>query len=394
MQFGVFSPDRQCTATYLRAHAPPSLLQHGIASFGCSATRGVCKHLGTALDGRAVVTILLVCIALLADRFVRGTCVRATTSVALLALIAASWGLLDPATILRPPTSTKLQRLPRFVGVVDDARWQAYLMRVYGKTFSLAPTEALDLDDFDIFYLDWLAAAGIDVWAYELASDDCCVSLGYIHTPNTTLWRRLHPVHRPFATVAAHTHIEVMHCFHATYERGYWTYHARGSGVWLDTGATIVFEDHDSGNANALAPQQTNRSARMGGAEMLDFSHRHGFDSYQYRRAEYECAAHEVVFARGRGDDVCGGAALRAGFRAEREHKCDPRLRCVRQDVEVPWDGGGGEPRAGRHTGAGHKAHAAHEARRRGGGTGGNSSSSSPGRRSSLRPSLPIHHPS
>lgn len=334
----------RCTSNYLRTHALPealpSWLRLLVASFGCSSARGVCRHLGFALDGRVVVTFLVAFAALLVARrtSVGGIRVRTAAMAALATLVAAAWGVFEggAAIVLSAPMSTvKLQRLPRFVGVVDDLRWLAYLTHVYGE-FALAPTEVLDLDEFDLFYLHWLAAAGIDIWAYELASDDCCVSLGFIHTPNTTLFRRLNPVRRPYASVHAHTPIEVMHCFHADYERGYWIYMARGSGVWLNTGATIVFNDHDQ--ANAVALESWSAPARGLGSPMLNFMQRHRFDSYQFRRAEFACAPHEIVFAAGRGNEVCGGAPLRAGFRAEREHRCDSSRRCIRQDQDSPTE--------------------------------------------------------
>lgn len=219
---------------------------------------------------------------------------------------------------------TEARSLPRFVSRVSDARWNRYLKRVYGNDFSLTEGEVLDLGAFDFFYLDFAEASGLDLTDFALAGS-CSTGTGIFQPPRTlrrnlksACWRRKDkkgyphdpcPGARGFVPTLPNTWVEVTHCALRSYEREYWTYRSRGSGIWLNTQRTIVYRDHDDGRGN--------ESWRA-------------FDSRQYVMPEYPCAPMEVVFAHGHGAETCGGiTGLRRGFRAEHPFLCNASNSCL-----------------------------------------------------------------
>lgn len=334
---------QHCTAAYLQATAPPTSVQRLITRLSCSPSHGLCKLLGTSIDGRLWLVIGALAILVLTRRRIQESQQRLLVASTLVLLFLASIRSSD-ISFQRTP---KRERLPSFVGPhIGDARWRAYLHRVYG-SFSLLAGEKLDLDAFTFFYLDWLLEAGIDISKYEIGSDECCSSNSFIKS-NGTLWRGLQRADHPYNMSKSDTWVEIMHCFHANWERGYWTYRARGSGVWMHTGASIVLRDHDSGHASALASWAPKK------LHMADFAERHSFDSYQYLQPEYNCAPMELIFTHGDGNKVCGGATLRAGFRADHVYdQCNPSHQCIRdasQPAQRPPRHGGGRERFGSHS--------------------------------------------
>lgn len=248
-----------------------------------------------------------------------------TTFHHLLALVAFCIQLCLRSEKSVGPFTATARRLPRFVSHVDDVRWKHYLQLVYGNAFKLSDREVLDLDGFEFFYLDYAAASGLNLSDYAL--DGSCPTATTIFQPERTLrrnlkracWRRVdkkgYP-HSPcqgergFAPTASHTWVEVTHCALRSYETDYWTYRSRGSGIWLNTGRTVVYRDHDESRGN--------RSWTS-------------FHSRQYAMPEYRCAPMEIVFTGPRGANVCGGiTGLRHGFHAEHPFLCNASNACLR----------------------------------------------------------------
>lgn len=220
--------------------------------------------------------------------------------------------------------SSPERTLPRFVTRVDDPRWKNYLQRVYGPDFGLHDGEALDLNEFDFLYVDWMVLSGLQPESFALGDKKCATrsdifqaDLTLRRNLRTTCWNRFdsngYP-HDPcggtvFSPIPPHTWVEVTHCAVRSWERAYWTYKSRGSGIWLNTGRTIVYRDHDASNGNDTWTE---------------------FDSRQYLMPEYRCAPMEIVFSNAHGAETCGGiVGLRQGFRADRPMRCNVSNACL-----------------------------------------------------------------
>ena len=215
--------------------------------------------------------------------------------------------------------------LPRFVTRVDDPRWKNYLHRVYGPDFGLNDGEALDLNKFDFLYVDWMVSSGLQPEWFALG-DKKCATRSDIFQPDLTLRRNLRTAcwnrfdskgyphdpcggHTVFTPIPPHTWVEVTHCSVRSWEREYWTYKSRGSGIGLNTGRTIVYRDHDASKGNDTWTQ---------------------FDSRQYLMPEYRCAPKEIVFTNAHGAETCGGiTGLRQGYRADRPMRCNASNACL-----------------------------------------------------------------
>lgn len=228
--------------------------------------------------------------------------------------------------LLRSRSTDGRRRLPRFTSVIDDTKWESYLKMVYGDTFALPENETLDVDDFDFFYLDFLEASGLNIEEFSLSSSGCNTRTD-VFQPDRTLRRNLKNVcwnridsrgypHDPcvdaqgFVPTPSNTWVEVTHCAVRDWEELYWTYRSRGSGIWLNTGETVVYQDHDTSGWNIEKWR--------------------GLDSLQYIMPEWACAPMEMVFTNGRGAETCGGiSGLREGGKAERPFTCNASHKCL-----------------------------------------------------------------
>ena len=74
---------------------------------------------------------------------------------------------------------------------------------MYGNV-TLGPDEVLDIDEFQIFYVD-CCRMPTSTSGYDLANDECCTELGSMHTSNTTLGRGLHSMKTVYTRWRGHT---------------------------------------------------------------------------------------------------------------------------------------------------------------------------------------------
>ena len=118
---------QHCTAAYLQATAPPTSVQRLITRLSCSPSHGLCKLLGTSIDGRLWLVIGALAILVLTRRRIQESQQRLLVASTLVLLFLASIRSSD-ISFQRTP---KRERLPSFVGPhIGDARWRAYLHRV------------------------------------------------------------------------------------------------------------------------------------------------------------------------------------------------------------------------------------------------------------------------
>ena len=271
----------------------------------------------------------------------------------------------------RTTSAWSLVSLPRFVGEVLQPSWACYLARVYGEPVRLRANEELDVSKFEILYLPALASCGIDVqryllpglrWPYSTESSDkrCCLPRGAIRLNGALT---LGPRRLFFAALPEQSWVEITHCSRGLVEAGYWAYAQRGSGVYMNTGRTIGFDQHRAALRGVLAPTGACHStgcndSRVGGRD--DFwktmhllrteLEARGYDSVQFLRSEvYGLSPMELFLTGVSGTHVCGPSAgsvdsrllLRSGFRASRVFRCDPQANCtVPQTALQPMDRG------------------------------------------------------
>lgn len=250
------------------------------------------------------------------------------------------------------------QTLPRFIGKILDRKWACYLEHVYGESVLLRAGEVLDVSKFEILYTHILSECDINVEVYKLPGRKppyspssgrkrCCTPKGAIHF-NSVLTLGYGQF---FAPLPEHTWVEITHCTRGLVEAGYWVYALRGSGVYMNTGRTIGFDQHGAALRGVLAPKGLCRSVRcndfhVGGRD--DFwktmhplhteMSRRGYNSVQFLRPEvYRKTPMELFFTGVSGTHVCGpnvwrvhsGLHLRTGYRASRPFSCDPHANCT-----------------------------------------------------------------
>ena len=132
---------------------------------------------------------------------------------------------------------------------LENSPWSRYLLSVYGELPKEFP---LDLRTFSVFHTDKLKEAGIHLYFNYLYYILCPSTEGTLyrnmslnHDAKDTMWVYHEPPYKPFGD---NTLVEVVHCADATASSqestGIWFYAAKGSGVYFNTGKTIVFNDH------------------------------------------------------------------------------------------------------------------------------------------------------
>ena len=161
---------QHCTAAYLQATAPPTSVQRLITRLSCSPSHGLCKLLGTSIDGRLWLVIGALAILVLTRRRIQESQQRLLVASTLVLLFLASIRSSD-ISFQRTP---KRERLPSFVGPhIGDARWRAYLTGcTVASRFWL-----VKLDSMLLLFSIWTGSeAGIDIGKYEIGSDECCLA--------------------------------------------------------------------------------------------------------------------------------------------------------------------------------------------------------------------------
>ena len=248
-----------------------------------------------------------------------------------------------------------LERLPRFVGKVHSVAWACYLELVYGDT-SLLADEVLDISLFNILYVEKLAHCGLDVQRFQLPgllppyepkwNHRCCAPYGSVRFNNGD---GRSP--RTFPPLRQHTWVEVMHCargvagYQGWRESGYWVYLQRGSGVFMNTGSTLGFDQHADALRAVVSP--TTNCNSVGCVDARRDNHwmlynnltaelaAHGYDSLQFIRAESAGFPMEMLWVGITGEFVCGKVAerhklrLRTGIHATHVFQCNPLANCT-----------------------------------------------------------------
>ena len=248
-----------------------------------------------------------------------------------------------------------LERLLRFVGKVHSVAWACYLELVYGDT-SLLADEVLDISLFNILYVEKLAHCGLDVQRFQLPgllppyepkwNHRCCAPYGSVRFNNGD---GRSP--RTFPPLRQHTWVEVMHCargvagYQGWRESGYWVYLQRGSGVFMNTGSTLGFDQHADALRAVVSP--TTNCNSVGCVDARRDNHwmlynnltaelaAHGYDSLQFIRAESAGFPMEMLWVGITGEFVCGKVAerhklrLRTGIHATHVFQCNPLANCT-----------------------------------------------------------------
>lgn len=194
----------------------------------------------------------------------------------------------------------------------------------------------------DVLYLDGFARALLAVEQVILPPgcpmDERTPYMGrVVHAPRQVAWFRRS---LPLQPMPNSSWVEITHCSGSRFERNaYWTYAARGSGLYVNVGRTIAFLKHEDaayfflGRAcngpqwcggqpinSCLMQCNDELPAVMGAAKSK------GFDSVQFvGHCDMRCAAcgHEIVLLGMAGGDACSSTIeYRQGIDAEQPCDC------------------------------------------------------------------------
>ena len=200
----------------------------------------------------------------------------------------------------------------------DALAWRRYAQRLYN-----APPDAVlpRISDVDMIYLEGAKAAlpRDVVVPPHCPTDEGTPYLGRtVHAPRQAVWfsRNL-----PLAPASNHTWTEVTHCGGGWNERqGHWMYVVRGSGLFVNTGRTIVFGRHEDAVTHFLNRQcrvdinwcdEHKHCFRECDEELphvLEAARLANYDSLQFvSHCDMRCAqcGHELVFTGFDGQDAC-----------------------------------------------------------------------------------------
>lgn len=157
-------------------------------------------------------------------------------------LVAATVALLEPSC-----QSDSDHGWPRFESVdqLSQSKWGIYIQEVYGAL----PTEyPVCIFDFSMLYPEALSKAGIDVNITTKTSgfvDGDLISDKAMHAGWSLghYWLTLY--HSKWQPLASNTWFEIQHIAVPWEADGFWAFRARGTGVWANSGNTIVLPDGD-----------------------------------------------------------------------------------------------------------------------------------------------------
>jgi hypothetical protein len=186
-------------------------------------------------------------------------CLVALLGVASLLLIGL---LFSGQPMNRSPPTTCTGGWPAFSSrtELEASSWSAYLEAVYGTMPPTRPASPLCIGDLWVLYSELLDRVLDAESGLPEASpvSECPREEGNLEgvrytrhsrltNPNHTSWI-WHPRPHGFTALGADTWVEVAHKGGIEDETdGAWFLAAKGSGIWINTGATIAFDDHADG---------------------------------------------------------------------------------------------------------------------------------------------------
>ena len=236
---------------------------------------------------------------------------------------------------------------PRFSSATElsaDAHWSVYFTGVYG---ALPAADAYPVCAYDFHAIDesMYLKAGL-VNSRPIVTNASEVQEGDLFN---YVIGGLGVYHEEWTPLPNNTWTEVAHGVFPTELAGFWSWRARGSGIWLNVGRTIVFptpRDPSKTHAAAIAflgagcSKTPSRNWPQLESDVFGFCAKEkGYDSIQFAAQQDESPTGtfgfvgltEIVFTRLSGDLNCGTAdpgetLLRSGWRAARTCACGPNL--------------------------------------------------------------------
>lgn len=204
----------------------------------------------------------------------------------------------------------------------SDHKWLHYLQKVYKNSYPNTTTFPVDLSNLRLLYLSVLQNVGIDIYFPE-----CTLQT---HSGELYRYRSGFPFETndyafiappPLQPLLANTWVEVTHCPKEYETDVYWMYHSPGSGVWVNTGITLVLDSFNE-VCKYLGEQKSCWHSGSGLANLPEKMRE--FDTLQVlRRHGDTCAARhlELIHLKYLGNQTCG-PPMRAGWNAQLVCSC------------------------------------------------------------------------
>lgn len=129
---------------------------------------------------------------------------------------------------------------PRFASrkaLEADKKWASYFQRVYGELPDQYPVCMYDFWHID---KDAYIASGLNS-SRSINMNASSVTEGDLYAQISTTGYELAIYHADWEPLPNNTWIEVTHAVYPTELSGCWVWRQRGSGIWYNTGRTIVF---------------------------------------------------------------------------------------------------------------------------------------------------------
>ena len=130
----------------------------------------------------------------------------------------------------------------------QNSNWYNYIKNIYP---SITDTDIIDISSFDYFYKKLLVKyissptilvpSSITGSCDSIKPNDLYKNMSGDHDPPDSVWRYQFG---PYKSLQSNIKVEVTHCCSSGEEKGTWYYKATGSGIYLDLGKTISFNDH------------------------------------------------------------------------------------------------------------------------------------------------------
>merc|ERR1712072_1622259 len=195
-----------------------------------------------------------------------------------------------------------------------DAKWSQYFKSVYGSV----PTSGYPI------------CVGGMYFAHKSAMQQAGIDTSSLRAVHQEFGRYIYTIHHGSANAfASNTWVEGLHCRTGAEMHSAWYWYYPGSGIWIWSGTTDVFNHRSEAVDKYLGKGTWCSGFECGGKLFTTAKSKFGIDTVQYV-AETDGNTFMWIVCMGVGRHTCGSAQCqwKAGWAASRSCSCDQTARC------------------------------------------------------------------
>jgi len=213
-----------------------------------------------------------------------------------------------------------------------DTKWSKYFELVYGEIPSFG--YPICVSGFHVIYPTALATAGIDKKPMEQASQlgDYYQGKEFRNSMNLIYHGK-----GPFAGFRSNQWVEALHCGAEKETDGAWYYYGPGSGIWINSGSTKIYQRRQESWKEILGMDDCGHDFQCGGQLFKTAKDKFGWDTVQYvaesgggPRTTGGGDKFMFIQTTGQGKYTCGAkqSLWKAGWVGQSDCDCDQSKKC------------------------------------------------------------------